>query len=269
VSEGEITLEEKAGTFSVDRFFISKYPVTWIQYRSFLEAKDGFQNKKWWEGLAEPQDEPGEQYRKLSNHPAENVSWYDAVAFCRWLTERLGYEIRLPTEWEWQQAATGGNPANQWPWGKEWDSSRANTIESRLSRTTAVGLYPRGMSPAEALDMSGNVREWCLNEHENLKRINVTGKATRVLRGGSWFDLQYFARCDARYNFSPYGRYYSNGFRCSEFVPHLVSRRSLNAASAAKRGAKRLAAIFFGFDNDDDLYFIHLSRLSRTSTYRF
>ena len=74
-------------------------------------------NKGWWKGLADREDEPGEQYRKQDNHPAENVSWYDAVAYCRWLSKRLGYEIRLPTEWEWQQAATGGDKANEYPVG--------------------------------------------------------------------------------------------------------------------------------------------------------
>ena len=117
VPGGEITLEDNAGTFTVQPFAISKYPVTWAQYRSFLEAKDGYRKKRWWRGLAERQAQPGEQYRQQDNHPAENVSWYDAVAFCRWLSARLGYEVRLPTEWEWQQAATGGDPAREYPWG--------------------------------------------------------------------------------------------------------------------------------------------------------
>ena len=185
--KGEITLEEVKGTFRVDPFYIAKYPVTWIQYRSFLEAEDGYRKKGWWKGLAKREDQPGEQFRKLDNHPAENVSWYDAVAFCRWLTEKLGYEVRLPTEWEWQQAATGGDPANEYPWGPEWDSNKANTLESGLSRTTAVGMYPQGaIQPVRALDMSGNVREWCLNEYENPKRVEVSGEQSRAVRGGSW-----------------------------------------------------------------------------------
>lgn len=160
VPGGEVILIEKAGTFRVDPFLIAKYQVTWIQYRSLLEAQDGYRKKDWWNGLVRREDQSGEQYRKFDNYPAENVSWYDVVAFCRWLTKNLGYEVRLPTEWEWQQAATGGDPANEYPWGSEWDSSKANEWESGLSSTTAVGMYPQVSSrEVKALDMSGNVWE--------------------------------------------------------------------------------------------------------------
>ncbi|MDR4496262.1 MAG: SUMF1/EgtB/PvdO family nonheme iron enzyme [Nitrospirales bacterium] len=55
-----------------------------------------------------------------------------------------GFLIRLPTEWEWQQAATGGDPTHRYPWPRGWDGTRCNSTESRLNRTTPVGIYPNG-----------------------------------------------------------------------------------------------------------------------------
>jgi len=64
VPGGEITLEDDAATFTVQPFAISQYPVTWAQYRSFLEAQDGYRQRRWWRGLAERQAQPDEQYRQ-------------------------------------------------------------------------------------------------------------------------------------------------------------------------------------------------------------
>ncbi len=213
VPSGKVTLEENVGTFDVEPGYISKYPVTWAQYRCFLQAEDGYANAVWWKGLAERQNAPGEQYRELDNHPAETVSWYDAVAYCRWLSVKLGYEIRLPTEWEWQQAATGGDSAYEYPWGADWETERANTYESRLGRTTAVGMYPRGASPVGALDMSGNVFEWCLNLHENPSDTDLSSSSARVVRGGAWSDLPLGARAGCRDDFIPTYRFDYLGFR--------------------------------------------------------
>jgi formylglycine-generating enzyme required for sulfatase activity len=100
----------------------------------------------------------------------------------------------LPAEWEWQQAATGGDRANEYPWGPEWDSNRTNTSESELNRLTAVGMYPQGASPVGALDMSGNVWEWCLNEYGHPSHTDLSGDARRVVRGGSWLNVRDNAR---------------------------------------------------------------------------
>lgn len=113
------------------------------------------------------------------------MSWYEAVAFCRWLSAKTKTYIRLPTEWEWQQAATGGDPRREYPWEGGWDPSRCNSIESRLNRTTAVGMYPQGATKQGVLDMAGNVEEWCLNTYdEQDTTINTGGR--RVIRGGAW-----------------------------------------------------------------------------------
>jgi formylglycine-generating enzyme required for sulfatase activity len=70
-----------------------------------------------------------------ANSPRETVSWFEAMAFCRWLSQRTGSKIRLPTEWEWQQAATGGDSTREYPWPGEWDASRCNSCLSSNSKS--------------------------------------------------------------------------------------------------------------------------------------
>ena len=83
VPGGEVTLEEEAGTFAVEPFHIAKYPVTYRQYRAFLEAEDGYHNPDWWQGLwvDQPPEKPGRQFKRHDNHPAENLAWLEAMAF--------------------------------------------------------------------------------------------------------------------------------------------------------------------------------------------
>jgi formylglycine-generating enzyme required for sulfatase activity len=218
VPAGEIILEENAGTFTVQPFSIAKHLVTWKQYRAFVEDPGGYPNSEWWRGLLFQPGEPPRQLQKYANHPADNVCWLDAMAFCRWLNHRLGNEIplgneiRLPTEWEWQQAATGGDPAWEYPWGPEWNSNFTNIYESGLNRSTAVGLYPQGAAPGGVLDMSGNLWEWCLNEFDNPERTEVGGDARRV-RGGSWHGCPDYARAAYRFGDHPDYRYGGIGFR--------------------------------------------------------
>jgi energy-coupling factor transporter ATP-binding protein EcfA2 len=223
VPAGHVVLENNAGSQDVDPFFIAKYPLTYRQYRAFVDAEDGYRNKQWWGGLHR-HEAPGEQYRPIGNHPAENLSWYDAMAFCRWLSKKLGYAVRLPTEFERQQAATAGNPDHTYPWGGEWNGSLANTHESHLGRTTAVGMYPQGGTggkPAGAQDMAGNEWEWCLNKYDHPDDTGIGGDEKRVCRGGSWFNGQYGARASYRYYFNPYDRYFNLGFRlcCEAPIP--------------------------------------------------
>jgi hypothetical protein len=213
--------------FRIVPFYIAKYPVTMIQFQKFLEEGDYF-SEKWWKYLKKP-DSPPLQKFKVSNYPCDSISWGDAIAFCRWLTESLSSDtfqdsisnnkekttwfVRLPTEWEWEYAATGGQSSFQYPWGKNWDSNLANTAESGLSRTTAVGMYPLAKSPTGALDMSGNVREWCVNEYDSMKTSIDDQIAVRALRGGSWANSKKDAMTTTRLFDNPEFRASNVGFR--------------------------------------------------------
>jgi formylglycine-generating enzyme required for sulfatase activity len=104
--------------------------------------------------------------------------------------------------------------------GGEWDNSRANVDESGLNRTTAVGMYPHAASLIGALDMSGNVWEWCLNEHGNPENIELGGEKPREMRGGSFDCAPINARCGHRLFNPPYHWGRETGFRvCYGAVP--------------------------------------------------
>jgi hypothetical protein len=203
---------EGHGRFEVSPFRIAAYPVTYAQYRGFLEAKDGFRARRWWKKL-ECEDPPGQQLRPYASYPADNVSWYDATAFCRWYSHRLGYEVRLPDEWEWQWAAQSAREGAVYPWGEDWLDGVANTYESGIGRTTAVGMYPGGRSHQGVYDLTGNVQEWCRGEGGNPKRTQPSGDGSRVLRGGSWDDNQGGARAGNRNYSHPVNRNHDGGFR--------------------------------------------------------
>jgi hypothetical protein len=210
VSGGEVHLRDRPKPFPVSRFYVAQYPVTWAQYRIFLEAEDGHENPAWWQDLRR-RPEYEREHLPVDNQPAQEVSWYDAVAYCRWLSTRLDHDVRLPTEWEWQQAATGGDPDLMFPWGNYAGPVYANTRESKLRRPTAVGMYPAGVSPVGALDMAGTVLEWCANEYTHHKQ--ASDEERRVLRGGSWFLIFSYARTTFRTGNDPYLRFNSVGFR--------------------------------------------------------
>ena len=159
--------------------------------------------------------------------PRERASWYQAVAYCRWLSDKLGERIELPHENEWEAAARwDGKKADGriYPWGDEFDPEKANTDEGGAGQTTAVGIYPAGKNKALNLDdLSGNVWEWCRNKYDNPddEAIDQSG-AWRVLRGGSWFFNLHGARAAYRHDDRPGGRLNFLGARVARrVVPHL------------------------------------------------
>ncbi len=206
-------------------FSMARYPVTNAQYQAFIDA-GGYRDERWWQGLKRP--EPETPSWPQANRPRTNVDWYEAVAFSRWLSKQLGYEVRLPNELEWERVARGRD-GREYPWGKAYESGRANINETRsydrvgewnLQQTTAVGVYPHGTSSEGVLDLSGNVWEWCLNTYDRPEQAEAdTSGQSRVLRGGSWDGNPDLARGSRRGTSLPGSRYNYRGFRLVSSAP--------------------------------------------------
>jgi formylglycine-generating enzyme required for sulfatase activity len=246
---GKLELGEQPGKrVKVAPFQLSKYPVTVAQFQAFLDDPQGYHDPQWWQdapdspGMADWWRENHEQGSEIyepvfqtPNHPRVGVCWYEAVAFCRWLTAHIRsrrresalipgdqrgltsaatdeLEIRLPHEAEWELAARWDGKkadARTYPWGecKEEDlSKRSNYGGTGLGHTSAVGLFPSGASKCGALDMAGNVWEWCGNRYDS-------GQEFRVLRGGAWHYVSDSLRAAYRYYVIPDIRGLIIGFR--------------------------------------------------------
>ena len=109
--------------------------------------------------IEDPRDVRAHSFQ-TPNHPQVGVSWYEAVAYCNWLSERLGYTVRLPSEAEWERAARSTD-GRIYPWGDEFDARRCNMSDTGIGATSTVGIFPDGDADCGAADMSGNVWEWC------------------------------------------------------------------------------------------------------------
>jgi formylglycine-generating enzyme required for sulfatase activity len=225
---------EKGERRSEPTFWMARYPVTYVQFQAFVDAEDGLRDKRWFQGLDRTHNSASEQFFKHWNHPRDNVTWYQAIAFCRWLTEKAktvpallppevrsgAWRITLPTEWQWEKAARG-HDGRAYPWGNEYLSGYANVDETekkngphKLGQTSAVGLYPQGESPYGILDLSGNVWEWCLNEYRNPSQVQEEGNSNRVVRGGAFYNDAEGVQASARVGGVPVGGYVVYGFRC-------------------------------------------------------
>lgn len=231
-------------------FYMSRYFITYAQFQAFVEADDGFKDSRWWQGLADTEERrqnqaaPGTQRFQFSNYPRENVSWYDAMAFCRWLNYRLTGEIppledplswavRLPTEPEWEKAARGTD-GRVYPWGNEYIAGYANINEPEqrsgstwLQQSTPAGMYPQGASPYGIVDMSGNVCEWTLTEDGSGNSENALNDVPRVVCGGSWYRPKSYARATDWVMDPLYIRDDFGGFRVICTSPLIANRSSL------------------------------------------
>ena len=165
--------EQPQHELELPTYWLGKYPVTVAQFSAFVKV-NGY----------EPRD--ANSLNGISNHPVGNVTWYDALAYCKWLGEQLSVfskqklekndldpeersswkgladsklHVSLPSEAEWEKAARGKDD-RRYPWQGTFDPDKANTGKTNIGKTSAVGCFPGGQSPFGLLDMSGNVWEW-------------------------------------------------------------------------------------------------------------
>ncbi len=205
IPAGQVTLKDSTnhdgtagGVYSVEHFFIAKYPITNAQYQVFVEAPDGYANALWWDYGSHAQlwraghAAPSETAYPGDDLPRTNVTWYEALAFCRWLSHHSGDSITLPTEQQWQRAAQGDD-GREYPWGDEFDAERCNCWQSQFVGPTPVNRCLKGASPFGVLDMCGNVLEWCLTAWGQ-DMVDVSRHLMRCQRGGSWDYFGHYGR---------------------------------------------------------------------------
>lgn len=209
---GEYPLGDGNTRVRLGRFRIARYPATVWQFRQFYEA-GGYDDERWWTPQGwqwrQARPVPTQPYRwndphwTADNQPVSGLSWYEARAFCAWLTQRgaeLGWlrpdrQIRLPSEAEWEVAALWDPQAGvmrswQPPEGKIWQ----NVQEAGIGRTSPVGLFPQGACACGALDMAGNAWEWCASRYDDYPRQAVrliddfsSDDWGPALRGGAYY----------------------------------------------------------------------------------
>ena len=233
--------EKPQHTLNLPTYYIARYPVTVGQFAAFVAAS-GYQPQAGayrWQGAL--------------NHPVVNVTWYDALAYCEWLTEVLrewegtpeplatllrdkDWQVTLPSEAEWEKAARGTD-GRIYPWGDDFDATKANVGDTGINRPSAVGSFPSGASPYGVLDMSGNVWEWTRSVYAKYpypndgkgrarrENLEASRDESRVLRGGGFFGNQWLARCAYRRRNHPAYAFDVRGFRVA-VLPSLDSEGS-------------------------------------------
>jgi formylglycine-generating enzyme required for sulfatase activity len=175
---------------ALDAFWIMRTEVTNVQYNRCVRAgvcrKPG--SLSW--------DDP-----TYAEYPVILVTWYQANEYAQWVGGRL------PTEAEWEKACRGTD-GRIYPWGNATPTSELANFGMNVGDTMPVGSYPDGASPYSALDMAGNVWEWTstkwVDAYKNYQSDDsLEGSERRVLRGGSFYDYDWFVRCAARDGSSP------------------------------------------------------------------
>ncbi|MBE9065283.1 formylglycine-generating enzyme family protein [Leptolyngbya cf. ectocarpi LEGE 11479] len=198
----------------VPQFLMGRYPVTQAQWKAVAEYEQ-----------VERKLDPDPSRFKGDNRPVEQVSWYEAVEFCKRLSSRTGREYGLPSEAEWEYACRA-ETETPFHFGKIITVEVANFFSSDSKReykgeTTPIDYF--GIANAFGLcDMHGNVLEWCQDQwHDNYEQAPTDGSAwlssdesaSSVLRGGSWYHSPGYCRSASRSYYAPVNRHFSIGFR--------------------------------------------------------
>jgi formylglycine-generating enzyme required for sulfatase activity len=222
----------------VSEFFIGRFPVTHDQYARFVRATGrrapavreaplvaaGDREPAFRELAARYAWQSDQPPAGFGAHPVVLVTFDDALAYCRWLAEKLNRPFRLPTEAEWERAGRGGVEGQRYPWGDELDPAHCNFLSDPESKAQR-GTRPTGTYPPNGFglyDMIGNVWEWVSDWYGGdyyaaAAETDPQGPESgtqRVVRGGAWVsDSPAMLRTSYRHAVPPDTYAYSIGFR--------------------------------------------------------
>ena len=201
-------------TITLPAYYIDEYEVTNLQYKKFNDATNG-RSPVHWRNRTFPEGK--------ADHPVVYVTWDNANDYCHWAGKRL------PTDQEWEKAARGTG-GQLFPWGDEFNISKANTPLrwkelGKFGDTTPVGSFEKGKSPYGLYDVSGNVWEWTDSWYKAYPGNKISsesyGERYKTLKGGSWFDCSFY-KCGISapvFNRAFFAKKVKNdsfGFRCAK-----------------------------------------------------
>jgi formylglycine-generating enzyme required for sulfatase activity len=222
----------------VSGFNISKFEITNKEFKEFVDA-GGYKNKDYWKELINIQElntdsvgwdrinlfkdrtgafgplnwKDGKFPEGKADHPVEGVSWFEAIAYCRWS------KLRLPSEEEWEYAARGTDK-RMFPWGNGMDVIM-NWGDHQAGETSPVGSIPGDRSAFGVMDMARNVKEWVGDQwhpypDSPLGKLEKSEEEYGILRGGWYISIPYQMRTTVRERASRLNRMMGIGFRCAK-----------------------------------------------------